>query len=1537
MHHLLHPSRLFSFILLLLAASFTPAQQTHLVPQDFPTVQAAIDASADGDTVLVAPGTYVENLALTGKSISLLSSGGAATTVLDGAQHGPVLSIAGSATAGSVVSGFTIQEGLAVSSSHAAAGIALSNTAATLASNRLRNNSGDNIGIFFGAATVRDSTLSTAPSTFGNGCDGGNGITVTGSSTVHDAAGNSIPLSITGNSIAGDSTACSGTGIALTTDSFTVPHLVANNTIRDSLLGLRLAVADGILLQQNLIFDNLRGAAILSAPATPSTDPAQTLFLNNTVVNNLNAPDPTDPAPAEVRLLGTSATTAFRNTILVGTTAHPVLFCEADTPSLNTTPLLLDHTDVFNTTQTPTGLLAGDCTPGLPNPLARSGNLSVDPALAGSTDLHLTAGSPALDAGLNAAPLPAKDLDGHPRVLDATARGYATIDLGAYEFPGVADATAATVTLTASTYLTPATTLTLTAGVSNPDGTVPAGTLTFVQNGTPLATLRPDSTGAATLQAPLTTAGLYAIVANFTPDAATPPVAPTASPVLFVEVTTTAASSSTPTALTLTPSAATLTVAETLHLQLHLASVPAGATVPPGSITLTDNGAALSTITPSAVSGDATVFTTLPTTGLHTLVASYPGSSSFGASSAATTVTVTALLPTTLSLASSPAIPAPGQTVTLTAHLGSTTASGSVGPVPPGAIALYDGTTLLTSLQPDAAGLVTYTLPVTTAAAGPHTFSVRYAGTTVYGPASSSAIVTLVAAAATTLAFTASPATAFPGATVTLVAILVNTASPATTPTGMVTFTDRATTLGTAPVIGGTATLSLATLTLGTHPLTATYAPDPAFAGAHASTNITVAAIPTSLTLASSLNPATATSTSLSLTATVALTPAPNLLSSAPAAPTGTITLSDGTASLGSLAVVPVPGTPTGSVTFPLHLAAGSHTLVATFQPASPTLLGSSATLAQVMVSPATPAISLVASPNPAAPTEPITFTITVANAPAQSQVQLRDGASPFATQAAPQPSGKLVVTATPNQFAPGDHALSATLLSGTDLLATSAATLLHINGLQSAVTLTAAPSPTVLATAPVTLSVTVSAPAVPDHTLSGSVTFRDGSTILGTAPLGATGHVAFTTSALAPGPHLLSATYAGDSLVSPASSSPLTETVTLNATSISLTSSTAATTAFQPVILTAHVTSPSSTPPNTAVCTPACTPTTVTFLSGTTILGTAPLDATGHASLALAPHAGSMAVIATFSGSPLFTPSTSTPVTFTVAPAPTTLSLSASPNPLFQNNTTTLSVALAASLPSTVALPALSSPITLSAGDATLGAFATATGTLSFSPSTLGQLTVSASFPGSPDLAPAHATVTLSVLPSDLTLAVRDSTLTLPTTHHTTTQITLVATGAMTDTVDLACPNAPFLVACTFTPVSTPVTGDGSAHTISVAVDTDFIHDWAHSQAPASTHTAAPVSLAAAGLPLLIAAFALFRRTRFCHQRPSPHALHPRHRLPNLLTLLLLALSVGALSSCSGLQPGHTPPGTYALTITAHARDHDLTRSAHLSLHITQ
>jgi len=90
------------------------------VPTDSSTIQAAINGASDGDTVLVQPGTYVENINFDGKNIvvgSLFLTTGSTSyisqTVIDGDSSGSVVTFENGEDSTAVLSGFTITNGLA--------------------------------------------------------------------------------------------------------------------------------------------------------------------------------------------------------------------------------------------------------------------------------------------------------------------------------------------------------------------------------------------------------------------------------------------------------------------------------------------------------------------------------------------------------------------------------------------------------------------------------------------------------------------------------------------------------------------------------------------------------------------------------------------------------------------------------------------------------------------------------------------------------------------------------------------------------------------------------------------------------------------------------------------------------------------------------------------------------------------------------------------------------------------------------------------------------------------------------------------------------------------------------------------------------------------------------------------------------------------------------------------------------------------------------------------------------------------------------
>ena len=84
---------------------------TIYVPDNHPTIQGAIDASAGGDMIIVRPGTYVENIDYSGKALVVKSEMGADVTTIDGNGSGNVVRFCSAEGAGTVLDGFTVTNG----------------------------------------------------------------------------------------------------------------------------------------------------------------------------------------------------------------------------------------------------------------------------------------------------------------------------------------------------------------------------------------------------------------------------------------------------------------------------------------------------------------------------------------------------------------------------------------------------------------------------------------------------------------------------------------------------------------------------------------------------------------------------------------------------------------------------------------------------------------------------------------------------------------------------------------------------------------------------------------------------------------------------------------------------------------------------------------------------------------------------------------------------------------------------------------------------------------------------------------------------------------------------------------------------------------------------------------------------------------------------------------------------------------------------------------------------------------------------------
>jgi len=131
------------FIIFAVTACVTAFGNVIIIPVDYGTIQAGIDASQDGDTIVVQTGVYHENIVIQGHSILLaseflatLDSSDIENTIIDGDSLETVIRILNWNYPGSIIYGFTITGG---ASDYCGGGIYIENSS-KISVNIIENN-----------------------------------------------------------------------------------------------------------------------------------------------------------------------------------------------------------------------------------------------------------------------------------------------------------------------------------------------------------------------------------------------------------------------------------------------------------------------------------------------------------------------------------------------------------------------------------------------------------------------------------------------------------------------------------------------------------------------------------------------------------------------------------------------------------------------------------------------------------------------------------------------------------------------------------------------------------------------------------------------------------------------------------------------------------------------------------------------------------------------------------------------------------------------------------------------------------------------------------------------------------------------------------------------------------------------------------------------------------------------------------------------------------------------------------------------------
>jgi hypothetical protein len=305
----------------------------------------------------------------------------------------------------------------------------------------------------------------------------------------------------------------------------------------------------------------------------------------------------------------------------------------------------------------------------------------------------------------------------------------------------------------------------------------------------------------------------------------------------------------------------------------------------------------------------------------------------------------------------------------------------------------------------------------------------------------------------------------------------------------------------------------------------------------------------------------------------------------------------------------------------------------------------------------------------------PGTFEVTATGVPVPALGLVCTPALPAGVSFIDHGDGSGTLAGTPPIGSVGSYACTITASNGTPPDAVQAFTL-TIDPSASSTALTSSPNPSVFGqSVTLTATVTVTAPAA--GTPTGSVTFFDGATSLGSGTLDGSGVATFSSASLSVAGHPLSATYSGDADFQASTSAIVNQVVNAAATATALVSDANPASFGQNVTFTATVT---ATAPGVG------TPTgSVAFFDGVTNIGSGTLDGSGVATLATSSlSVATHAITAQYAGDGSFATSTSSAVSQIVNQGATSTALISATNPSVFGQSVTFTATVSATAPAT-------------------------------------------------------------------------------------------------------------------------------------------------------------------------------------------------------------------------------------------------------------